>query len=186
VAAPAPAERRRGWHDAPVRRGRSLLSTIARGVAAGAVGTLAMDAVWYSRYRRGGGQSRFADWEIITEVDSWEQAPAPGQMGRKLLELGAGREVPVERAPAISNTMHWAYGSSWTAGYGALLPRRPLWAGPAFGALVWSSGYVVLPLAGIYEPIWRYDLTTLGQDLSAHLVFGTAADGALRVLLRGA
>jgi hypothetical protein len=169
-----------------VRRDRPLLSRIARGVAAGAVGTLAMDAVWYSRYRRGGGESRFADWEVTAEVDSWEQAPAPGQMGGKLLELVTGRAVPVERAPAISNTMHWVYGSSWTAAYGALLPRRPWWGGPAFGALVWSSGYVILPLAGIYEPIWRYDLTTLAKDLSAHLVFGTTADGALRVLLRGA
>jgi hypothetical protein len=185
VAGQAQGGRRRGWHDAPVPRARPLLSTIARGVAAGAVGTLAMDAVWYARYRRGGGQSRFAEWEVTTDVDSWEQAPAPGQMGRKLLELVTGRDVPVERAPAISNTMHWAYGSSWTAVYGALLPRRPLWAGPAFGALVWSSDYVVLPLAGIYEPIWRYDLTTLAKDLSAHLVFGTAADAALRVLLRG-
>jgi hypothetical protein len=167
-----------------VRRGRPLLSTIARGAAAGAVGTLAMDAVWYSRYRRGGGQSRFADWEVTTEVDSWQEAPAPGQMGRKLLELVTRREVPVERAPVISNTMHWAYGSSWTAAYAALLPRRPLWAGPALGALVWSSGYVVLPLAGIYEPIWRYDLTTLAKDLSAHLVFGTAADATLRLQRR--
>jgi hypothetical protein len=34
----------------------------------------------------------------------------------------------------------------------------------------------------VYEPIWRYDARTLGDDLSAHLVFGAVADGALRVL----
>jgi hypothetical protein len=51
---------------------------------------------------------------------------------------------------------------------------------------VWSSDYVVLPLAGVYRPIWRYDVPTLAKDLSAHLVFGTTSDVALRVLSRGA
>jgi hypothetical protein len=81
--------------------------------------------------------------------------------------------------------MHWGYGSAWVAAVATLLPRRPWWAGPVLGALVWSSDYVVLPLAGLYEPIWRYDLPTLGKDLSAHLVFGTASDGALRLMTRG-
>jgi hypothetical protein len=58
--------------------------------------------------------------------------------------------------------------------------RRPWWHGPALGAVVWASGYVTLPLAGVYEPIWRYDLATLGKDLSAHLVFGTATDAVVR------
>ncbi len=167
-----------------MRRDHRLVPTVARGLVAGAVGTLAMDLVWYSRFRRGGGEGRFADWEITREVPSWDAAPAPAQMGRKLLELALRREVPLERAPALSNAMHWGYGTAWTALYAAAVRRRPLWAGPAFGALVWSSGYVVLPLAGVYEPIWRYDLPTLAQDLSAHLVFGTAADGALRLLSR--
>ena len=43
-----------------------------------------------------------------------------------------------------------------------------------FGAAVWAGGYVVLPLLGVYKPIWKYDLKTLGKDLGAHLVFGTA------------
>jgi hypothetical protein len=162
---------------------RTLVSSIARGAAAGAIGTLAMDLVWYSRYRRGGGEAELADWEITKDVDSWEHAPAPGQMGRRVLQL-AGVDVPVERAAALSNFMHWIYGSTWVAAY-SLLPRRPWWAGPALGALVWSSDYVVLPLAGIYQPIWRYDAKTLAKDLSAHLVFGTASDTTLRVLSRG-
>jgi uncharacterized membrane protein YagU involved in acid resistance len=79
--------------------------------------------------------------------------------------------------------MHWAYGSSWAAAYGLLGARgRRWWSGPVFGSLVWASGYVVLPAAGLYEPIWRYDAETLAKDLSAHLVYGTVADRALRVL----
>jgi hypothetical protein len=43
----------------------------------------------------------------------------------------------------------------------------------------------VLPLLGVYEPIWKYDLGTLEQDLSAHLVFGTATAAAFGVLAHG-
>jgi len=167
-----------------VRRRPQPLPALAHGVAAGAIGTLAMDALSCSRYRRGGGEGRFADWEVTKGVESWERAPAPGQMARKPLELASGRPVPVGQAATLSNVMHWAYGPSWTAAYAVLAPRRPWWAGPAFGALVWSSDYATLPLAGVYEPIWRYDVPTLAKDLSAHLVFGAAADAALRVLAR--
>src|SRR4051812_30122398 len=111
-----------------------------------------MDLVWYARQRRGGGEGSFADWEVTRSVESWDEAPAPGQMGRKVLAAVTGRDVPVERAAAVSNVMHWAYGTSWAAAYGLLGARgRRWWSGPVFGSLVWGSGYVVLPAAGVYE-----------------------------------
>jgi hypothetical protein len=45
---------------------------------------------------------------------------------------------------------------------------------------------VVLPVLGVYKPIWKYDLETLGKDLSAHLVFGTATAAVFRLLAHGA
>jgi len=142
-----------------------------------------MDLLWW---RRAGAEGRFLDWEITRSVESWDKAPAPAQAGRKLIRAVTGSDVPLERAPALTNVMHWAYGTAWSAAYAVLAGRRrrPLWAGPAFGALVWGSDYVSLPLAGVYQPIWRYDVGTLWQDLSAHLVFGSGADGALRLLGR--
>jgi hypothetical protein len=159
---------------------------VARGLTAGVLGTLAMDLLWYARHRREGGDQPFTSWEVTTSVESWDKAPAPAQMGRKLIEGLTGHDVPIERAAALSNVMHWAYGTTWATAYGLLVAtrnrRRPWWHGPAFGAAVWASDYLTLPLAGVYEPIWRYDLGTLRKDLSAHLVFGTAADATLRVL----
>ncbi len=165
----------------------SLAAAAARGALAGAAGTLAMDLVWYARHRRGGGEAPFAEWEITRSVPSWDEAPAPARMGRKIIEAVTGRPVPLERAAALSNVMHWGYGTSWAVGLGVLAARaggtgRSWWHGPAFGSAVWASGYVVLPLAGVYEPIWRYDAATLGKDLSAHLVFGTVTDGVLRAV----
>jgi hypothetical protein len=40
------------------------------------------------------------------------------------------------------------------------------------GAAVWGAGYVVLLEAGIYNPIWEYDATTLVRDLTGHLAYG--------------
>ena len=96
-------------------RGASSLSlpgTVARGLIAGAVGTLAMDLVWFSRFKRGGGEGGFGGFEVTRNVTSWEQAPAPAVMGRKLIEGVTRREVPVERAATVSNAMHWAYGTN--------------------------------------------------------------------------
>ena len=62
--------------------------------------------------------------------------------------------------------------------------KPKVWFGLPFGAAVWASGYVVLPQLGVYKPIWKYDLKTLWNDLSVHLVFGTATAGAFCLLMR--
>jgi hypothetical protein len=30
-------------------------------------------------------------------------------------------------------------------------------------AVHWASGYVLLPVLGVYKPIWKYDLETLAK-----------------------
>jgi hypothetical protein len=54
--------------------------------------------------------------------------------------------------------------------------------GVPFGATVWGSDYVTPPILGLYEPIWKYDLKTLANDLSAHLVYGLVTASAWRAL----
>jgi hypothetical protein len=49
---------------------------------------------------------------------------------------------------------------------------------------VFLSGYVVLPLAKLYKPIWEYDAQTLAKDLSAHLAYGMVTAEAFRALVR--
>jgi uncharacterized membrane protein YagU involved in acid resistance len=98
------------------------------------------------------------------------------------------REVPPRYARALNNATHWAFGLAAGAGYGLLLGSRgraKVAFGPPFGATVWASGYVVLPLLGVYQPIWKYDVETLGKDLRAHLVFGTVTAAAFGLLDHG-
>ena len=162
------------------------LAAIVGGLLAGAVGTVSMDTVRYLKYRRGGGQDSPLAWEF-GPVDSWEQAPDPGQVTKRLIEGFTQREIPDRWAWLTSTLTHWAYGSAAGALYGVLAGsmRRPhALYGLPFGATVWVSGYVVLPEAGLYKPIWDYDAKTLASDLSAHLAYGAGTGAAFRLFTR--
>jgi hypothetical protein len=136
-----------------------------------------MDLVWFYRYKRGGGESGFLNWEFSAGLDDWSKAPAPAQVGKRLFEGVFQRELSPRWAALANNVMHWTYGLSWGALYGlaagSFCPPR-IRSGLAFGTLVWTADYIILPLAKLYKPAWEYDLPTLAQDLSAHLVYGAA------------
>lgn len=144
-----------------------------------------MDALLYRRYRRGGGTSGVQKWEFSGDLTSWEQAPAPAQVGKRLVEGLFAIELPSSRARLVNNVMHWTYGTFWGLQYGIVvgsLPTPRIRYGLPFGAAVWAGDYVILPAAKLYGPIWRYDAKTLAEDLSAHLLYGLATGTALRVL----
>jgi hypothetical protein len=67
-----------------------------------------MDTFLFARYRRNGGGSSAKDWESSAGVTSWEQAPAPAQVGKRLVEGLFGIELPRTRARLVNNVMHWA------------------------------------------------------------------------------
>ncbi len=177
----------------PNRRGRasqpavSPLAAVVRGLVAGAAGTLAMDALWFARYRRGGGGSTFPKWEFSLDVNSWDQAPAPAQVGQRMVEGLFKREIPVSRAELVNNVTHWGYGLLGGLQYGIVvgsLHHPRIRYGVPFGASVWGASYVVLPAAKLYKPIWEYDKKTLAKDLSAHLVYGVGTATAFELLSR--
>jgi Protein of unknown function (DUF1440) len=167
------------------RTGGTPLGAVGRGLAAGAVGTLAMDVVLYARYRRSGGKRDFSTWEFSADISSWDEAPAPAQVGRRLFEGLFQKKLPPDRAALVNNITHWAYGLLNGALYGITvesLTQPRIWYGLPFGASVWAVDYAVLPAAKLYKPIWEYDRKTLANDLRAHLVYGTVTAAAFRFL----
>jgi hypothetical protein len=167
------------------RRRMKPLGAVARGLVAGAVGTAVMDALLFVRYRRGGGDSDFESWESSDGLNSWDDAPAPAQVGKRLVEGLFQRDLAPERARLVNNVTHWTYGMLGGAQYGLLagsLNAPRVWYGLPFGAGVWATGYVVLPAAKLYKPIWEYDRVTLAKDLSAHLVYGAGTAVALQLM----
>lgn len=170
-----------------MKQGLTPLGAIGRGLLAGVVGTAAMDLVWFARYKRSGGEDNLVDWEFSADLKDWEAAPAPAQVGRRVVEGLFQRELPADTAPLVSNVTHWGYGAAWGALFGLVAGslRSPrLGHGLALGPVAWASGYVVLPLANLYKPMWEYDLKTLGRDLSAHTAYGLTTAGIFRALVR--
>jgi hypothetical protein len=163
------------------------LRAVARGLVAGVAGTATMDALLFARFRRRGGTSNAEEWELSEGISSWEEAPAPAQVGKRLIEGLFDRKLPPSSAALVNNVTHWAFGVFAGVQYGIVagsLPRQRIAYGLPFGAAVWASGYVILPAAKLYQPIWKYDVKTLANDLSAHLVYGVGTASALRLLSR--
>jgi hypothetical protein len=163
------------------------LGAVLRGAAAGAVGTVAMDLLWFRRYRLGGGDNGFVEWEFPAGPSSWDDAAAPAQFGKRLIQVVFQRELQPERARLVNTIVHWATGVGWGAACGLVsgsLPTRRTWHGLILGAGVWVQSYAVLVPAKLYQPMWEYDAETLWQDLSAHLVYGLATATTFRVLTR--
>jgi hypothetical protein len=145
---------------------------------------MAMDALLYAEYRQGGGKTEFSRWEFSSDIESWEQAPAPAQVGKRLFEGLFDRDLPNSRAALVNNLTHWAFGIANGAAYGVIAgsaPKPRVWYGAPFGASVWAGGYVVLPAAKLYEPIWKYSPKVLAKDLGAHLVYGLTTAAAFRL-----
>ncbi len=157
-----------------------------RGLAAGAIGTAAMDLLQFYRYRRGGGQTGFVEQEFTPGLSSFEEAPAPAKIGKRVVEGVFQHEVPDRRAALVNNVMHWSYGIGWGMPYaivvGSIGSLPTVRSGAAFGSIVWASDYVLLPLAKLYEPIWKYDAKTLADDLTSHVAYGVATAIAFRLL----
>src|ERR1051326_2129117 len=123
------------------------MRSLVAGTLAGAAGTLAMDFVWFVRYKRGGGESDFLTWELALGLNSWDEASAPAKVGKLLYETVMYRELPASAATLTTNIMHWGYGIQWGVLFGLAVgqpSRARIWQAPLFGALVWLASYVSL------------------------------------------
>lgn len=165
----------------------TLFGAGVRGAAAGALGTAAMDALWYYRYRRADGKSGFVEWETSAGLHGWDDAPAPAKFGRLLAGLMLHRDLPAQNARAVNNVVHWSTGAGWGVVFGiaeGASGRHTGWYGMLFGAAIWLQSYAVLAPVKLYKPIWDYDAKTLAKDLSAHLLYGITTAMALNTLQR--
>ncbi len=162
----------------------TVVHSVAAGAVAGAIGTLAMDLIWYKRFRQGGGDQAFVPWETSAGTDSYDGAPAPARTAR-VVAGKVGIALPENSARVANNAVHWVTGIGWGKAHGmvgvALGTTHPA-LGLATGVVAWGTSYAVLAPLGIYEPIWKYDTTTLWKDLSAHLVFGATLGVVYRLL----
>jgi hypothetical protein len=164
-----------------------VLRAALSGAAAGALGTAMLDLVEFRRYRRAGGSEPVVAWETARGVVKWDAASAPAQFGKWVDEEVTGHEPPDRWARTTTNVVHWATGMGWGVEFGvvnALWRRHSLALSAVLGPTAWLTGYLILPLAKVYKPIWDYDAPTLAKDLSAHIVYGSVTAACFAVLAR--
>jgi hypothetical protein len=159
-----------------------VLGSLGRGVAAGLIGTAAMTAYQLA-------VAKLRGQPLATPVPHrWADAPAPARVAKKAADaVGQGRRFTREDVPALTNAMHWLYGTAWGAVYGLAAGSgrpNPATGGALLGTGVWAAAYGELVPLGIYRPPWRYPAKELALDLSYHLVYGAAVAGAYAALDR--
>jgi hypothetical protein len=162
------------------------IGALLNGFVAGAVGVAGLDLLQLWLYRRDGGDRRTVDWELSRGL-TWVKAAAPAQVGRRAVEGVFNVELPDRWAPLMNNTIHWGYGIAWGGLFGLVdssMAKVRLRHGLYFGTFVWLVGYVILPLAKLYRPLWKYDPATLGWDWAAHLADGLGTAATLQILDR--
>jgi hypothetical protein len=169
-------------HDLSAETARpSPLGALAKGLLAGAIGTGAMTAYQTTVQKaRSGGEQR-------KPPRNWGDAPAPARLAQRVLSGVFKQDVPLERMDALTNGMHWLYGTAWGGLYGLVqgTVRAPAAAhGLGFGTFVWGMSYAMLVPAGLYKKPWQYPPAELAVDASYHLVYGLAVAEAYEQLDR--
>jgi hypothetical protein len=159
-----------------------LARSIALGTLAGVAGTGVMTACQLAVAKLRGESA------APGVPRTWEDAPAPAKVVKKAAEaVGEGDRITKKDVPLVTNAVHWLYGITWGAVYGAAVGGRqvdPVAGGAVFGTGVWAAAYAELVPLGISEPPWRSPAKEVAIDLSYHLVYGLAVAGAYAALER--
>ncbi len=149
----------------------SPVISAGRGLAAAAVGTAAMTSVQTAYLKLTGGAP----------------SSAPEQVGRRIIEGALNKRVPRQRRPALNQTMHALYGTTWGIPFGLVVGslrrrRSATLSGAALGLTAWILSLAELPALGLAPAPWRQPAGSLAGDALMHLVFGAATAATFNAL----
>jgi len=167
------ARSRRDDHD--------LLTDVVKGAVAGLFATWVMGYATTYLYEAENEQAR------QREDEARDGKTAYGVAAEKTAEI-LGRELSEEQRQQAGSAIHWALGIGTGAAYGALRHRVPgadagngLLFGTAFWAVVDEGANVAL---GLTPGPSAFPWQTHARGVAGHLVFGVAAETALRAMDR--
>ena len=150
----------------------SPLLGLAAGLAAGAVGALAMT----------GFQSLLARANITSGVKG---TPSTEKAAMRASRLVTGRSVSRRNRPAAGEAVHYAAGSLVGGLYGLaadMAPRVTAGRGAAFGAVAATViDETLVPALGLGDPFWKAPAISHPYSYASHLVFGTATEATRKV-----
>ncbi len=161
------------------------------GLAGGLAGTYAMSefqALW-SRLVDGdeptsaGGRHDARDWQERSEDDNANEAVA-----QAIAKSTAGRELNRDELAVAAPIVHYAFGSSVGAIYGATAEGTPdvrMGAGVGLGIALWAAAdEIAMPLLGLSGPPTNRDTELHLQSFAAHIVYGVTTEVVRRIVRR--
>lgn len=100
-----------------------------------------------------------------------------------------GYELPRTQEPRAGSIVHYAFGATVGALYGAaagLVPKVALGVGLPFGVAVWLGAHVIaVPALSLSAPPTRRPLRQEAEELGLHLVYGATTDLVRRLISGG-
>ncbi len=159
------------------RRHRATWKGLLAGAAGGLAGAWSMNqfqvAVSKLKSKDGAAQAQAGP-------PAQESEDATMKAAGKVVRLAAHRELSHEQKKRLGPVVHYAFGASAGAVYGAVTERvrhlNPA-AGLAFGGALWvAADEVGVPAAGLSQWPTQYPVPVHLQALSAHLVYGETAE----------
>lgn len=165
---------------AQLGRWRGPAEKVVRGIAAGAVGTMAM-TLWYAvghRLLRGGTASELADGTPVAGLTTasgldYDDSVVPGEIVASILHLPS---VTDRQAGEITVALRWSYGSAFGIAHVILRDRmREPAASLVFGGALMTMTLTAFPLLGRTPPPWRWPPAVMINAVGSHVAYVAAA-----------
>jgi putative membrane protein len=176
-----------------MKREPSLWKGLLAGGLAGAAASWVMNrmpepagALERERERGHGGQSLRVD-EPESGID-YEDEDATMKVATRVARQTTGRELGLEQRQTAGVAVHYAFGTTVGAIYGAVkevAPEAARGLGVPFGATVWlAANAVLLPSLGLSRKPEDMPAWVEGHSFAGHLVYGVSTELFSRVFRR--
>lgn len=176
---------------------RERARAVGKGAVAGMIGGLAAAAVMggvmsvASHFVRADARSEQhpdgpEPQETGSATEQQKRGSPPQEVAQAISRELAGRELQAGAMKAGGHLVHYAFGASVGALYGAaaeVYPSVSAGAGLPFGAVVWAGAdELATPLVGLSNPPMQIPLAVHVVALAAHLVYGLCTEAIRRTI----
>jgi putative membrane protein len=130
--------------------------------------------------------------QLVSQVAPNAEPPAAPKEEDSTVKVASGAmqlvgaKLAEDQKPLASSIVHYGFGASVGAVYGAvaeIVPRIAVGAGLPFGMAVWLGAHVItVPALGLAEPPTRQPVRKEAEEFGLHLLYGLTTELVRRLL----
>ena len=147
------------------------LKNVVFGLIGGAAGTLVIDQALAGLKKLQSDEDKSIEQRLTPELPT---------------DLLAERIFGEDKKAVMSQAIHWGYGIFWGGAYGMLRQEYPAIAKvagfPFAVAFALFGEALVLPAMGLTPPAYKYPVSTIARDVTAHWAYAATIEGTCRLL----